>query len=112
MLGSRVVAFVLLLRATIHASAIIDSYLGKNSLDDDYLFNKEREINEDCPLLSDDLRNEIRSYQPIVDKIAAAVINGAYSSDTWNAYVLPKLIFLIIILFTNFIWLFAFFQKV
>lgn len=78
MFGSRVVAFVLLLRATSHASAIIDSYLKTNSLDYEYL-------NEDCPLLSDDLRNEIRSYQPIVDQIAAAVINGAYSGDTWNA---------------------------
>lgn len=94
MFSSRIVAIVLLLRATTHASTIINSYLDTNSLDDEYLHNIERKINEDCPLLSNELRNEIRSYQPIVDQIASAIINGPYSGDTWNAYVPPKLIFL------------------
>lgn len=48
------------------------------------------EINDRNPLkdticsLSEDLIREIKSYQPIVDKIVASVVNGEYSGDTWR----------------------------
>ena len=30
------------------------------------------------------LTEEIRSYQPIVNRIAAAVVNGQYAGNTWQ----------------------------
>lgn len=37
--------------------------------------------------LSPALVAEIQSYQPIVDRIAAAAVNGSFSGNTWNRYV-------------------------
>lgn len=34
--------------------------------------------------LSEDLINEIKSYQPIVDRIVASVVDGPYSGNTWK----------------------------
>lgn len=45
------------------------------------------EIADECSsLVSTKLRDEIASYQPIVDKIIAAVVNGPYSGSTWNRF--------------------------
>lgn len=76
MCGSRIVAALLLLQTTIFASTTINS---------DWRDGFQNEVNDNCPILSNGLREEIQSYQPIVDKIAAAIINGKYSGDTWNA---------------------------
>lgn len=38
-----------------------------------------------CPNLTPELIREIQSYQPTVNKIVSAVVNGKYSGDTWNA---------------------------
>lgn len=66
-------ATLLLLQTTIFASTIINNNDWQNG------------VNDDCPILGNGLREEIQSYQPIVDQIAAAIINGKYSGDTWNA---------------------------
>lgn len=42
-------------------------------------------INEEYPNLTNELINEIKSYQPIVEQITSAVVNGKYSGETWNA---------------------------
>lgn len=76
MCGSRIVAALLLLQTTIFASTTINS---------DWRDRFQNVVNDNCPILSNGLREEIQSYQPIVDKIAAAIINGKYSGDTWNA---------------------------
>lgn len=39
--------------------------------------------NENCSI-NPDLYAEIHSYQPIVDMIAAAAVNGSFSGSTWN----------------------------
>lgn len=39
--------------------------------------------NRKCSL-SQELIDEIRSYQPVVDKIVASVVNGQYSGSTWK----------------------------
>lgn len=39
--------------------------------------------NENCSL-NPALVAEIQSYQPIVDRIAAAAVNGSFSGSTWN----------------------------
>lgn len=44
-----------------------------------------QDISVECSNLSSNLRDEIQSYQPIVDKIVRAVVNGKYRGDTWNA---------------------------
>lgn len=45
--------------------------------------------NDDCSLLlSSKLVDEIRSYQPIVNRIVAAAINTEFSGNTWNRLVL------------------------
>lgn len=45
--------------------------------------------NTECSaLVSSELRDEIASYQPIVDQIIAAVVDGPYSGSTWNRFVL------------------------
>lgn len=41
--------------------------------------------NEECPNLTPELIDEIKSHQPIVNAIVNAVVNGKYSGDTWNA---------------------------
>lgn len=46
---------------------------------------REANIDDDCPNLTSDLIKEIASYEPIVNKIVAAAVNGKYSGDTWNA---------------------------
>lgn len=43
--------------------------------------------NECLSLLSSDLISEIRSYQPVVNQIVAAAINGTFSGSTWNRFV-------------------------
>lgn len=40
---------------------------------------------DECPNLTPELIKEIKSYQPIVDEIVAAAVNGKYSGDTWQA---------------------------
>lgn len=88
MYASRILAFALLLRASIYAATIINNDWQQHLLDsvDEYrIRDVENENNNECPILANGLREEIRSYQPIVDKIVAAIINGTYSGDTWNA---------------------------
>lgn len=51
-------------------------------------FNNEHTKNShnaECPNLAPELIKEIQSYQPIVNQIVSAVVNGQYSGDTWNA---------------------------
>lgn len=56
-----------------------------------YIYNVLNEIinnkvdNVECPNLTPKLIEEIQSYQPIVNEIVGAVVNGNYSGDTWNA---------------------------
>lgn len=80
--------FCVLLSAcySVHASIIIDN---RNS--GKYIYNILNEItdnkvdNAECPNLTPKLIEEIQSYQPTVNKIVSAVVNGQYSGDTWNA---------------------------
>lgn len=43
-------------------------------------------ISEVCTI-SPELIAEIKSYQPIVDQIVAAVVKGPHSGSTWNRFV-------------------------
>lgn len=40
-------------------------------------------VDNECSL-SKELIAEIKSYQPIVDKIVAAAVNGPFSGSTWK----------------------------
>lgn len=88
MFASRILSFALLLRATIFAATIIDNDWQKNllvAINEYRASDIENGINDECPILANGLREEIQSYQPIVDQIVAAIINGPHSGDTWNA---------------------------
>lgn len=45
----------------------------------------ETQTTDECPNLTSDLVKEIQAYQPIVNKIVEAVVNGKYKGDIWNA---------------------------
>lgn len=68
------------------ASIIIDN---RNS--GKYIYNVFNEISgnkvnvAECPNLIPQLIEEIKSYQPTVNKIVSAVVDGQYSGDTWKA---------------------------
>lgn len=49
----------------------------------DSSFSNENANDAKCSL-SQDLIEEIKSYQPIVDKIVAYAVNGEYSGSTWK----------------------------
>lgn len=40
---------------------------------------------DDCPNLTPELIEEIKSHQSVVNDIVHAIVNGKYSGDTWNA---------------------------
>lgn len=40
---------------------------------------------DECPNLTPELIEEIKSHQSVVDDIVRAIVNGEYSGDTWNA---------------------------
>lgn len=40
---------------------------------------------DDCPNLTPELIEEIKSHQSVVNDIVNAIVNGKYSGDTWNA---------------------------
>lgn len=45
-------------------------------------------VQDECSsLLSSNLIDEIRSYQPVVNHIAAAALNGKFSGSTWKRLV-------------------------
>lgn len=48
--------------------------------------NDDIDINQDdCPNLTPELIEEIKSHQSVVNDIVHAIVNGKYSGDTWNA---------------------------
>lgn len=51
--------------------------------------NDSNEIDEnhddECPNLTPELIEEIKSHQSVVNDIVHAIVNGTYSGDTWNA---------------------------
>lgn len=52
-----------------------------------YVINAENcnnEVDHDQCDLSNALVSEIRSYQPIVDKIVQEIVNGEYAGNTWD----------------------------
>lgn len=78
---------LLVLSSTVFGISIIDN---ANRFDvfmeDDFLIDNDvGENDEECSNLSQNLIDEIKSHQPIVDQIVGAVVNGKYSGDTWNA---------------------------
>lgn len=75
--GSLVV--LLALCATVFGKFLIDSGGRYDDLNSNH-FN-----DEECASLTEELIEEIKSHQPIVDKITRAIVNGEYSGDTWNA---------------------------
>lgn len=40
---------------------------------------------DECPNLTQQLVEEIKSHQTVVNDIVHAIVNGTYSGDTWNA---------------------------
>lgn len=72
--------FSVLLHLTLSDGAkLIDRLILGNLLGED--------ARECSSLISLDLVNEIRSYQPIVDGIVAAATNSDFSGSTWNRWV-------------------------
>lgn len=68
--------FITLLTSTLAFGAtIIDSDLS-NDIDP---------IDEECSSLTPELVKEIQAYQPLVNEITNAIVNGKFSGDTWNA---------------------------
>lgn len=80
--------FCVLLSAcySVHAALLI---YNRNS--EKYIYSTLNRIsdykvdNAECPNLTPNLIEEIQSYQPTVNEIVSAVVNGKYSGDTWNA---------------------------
>lgn len=75
---------LLSLLSVVFALAVIDNGERFDKVDEIASNNIEKD-NEQCSSLSPDLVKEIQSYQPLVDQITSAVVNGKYSGDTWNA---------------------------
>lgn len=46
--------------------------------------DKANNLGETKCSLSQELMEEIQSYQPIVDKIVTSVVDGQYSGSTWQ----------------------------
>lgn len=66
-------AFVVIVSLSVVNGAVIDNRI-----------DKFIDATGNCALPSK-LLNEIKSYQPIVDKIAKEILNGSYTGDTWNS---------------------------
>lgn len=49
------------------------------------VFRNTEQTNDQKCSLSHELRHEIKSYKPIVDKIVAAAVNGPFSGNTYRA---------------------------
>lgn len=60
-------------------------------------------IDDTCNLPTS-LKNEIRAYQPIVDRIVNFAVDGEFSGSTWNRFVLRFVnLFVIELLFVTFV---------
>lgn len=84
------VTTILVITSIVYGKSVIDNgtrfiELSKQFIDGDTETNSIEENNEDCPILTPELISEIRSHQPLVDKLTKAVVNGEFSGDTWNA---------------------------
>lgn len=91
-----ILAFIVLLHLNqIHGATIIDSGVRRTDLLErlSLLWNVDaaKDIdggsNECSSLISSNLVDEIRSYQPIVNQIVAAAVNSKFSGSTWNRLV-------------------------
>lgn len=80
----RLVLNFLLICVSVYGKSIIDNGTQFIELTDAESNSIER-VNEDCSILSPELIAEIKSHQPLVDKLTQAIVNGEYSGDTWNA---------------------------
>lgn len=67
--------------------SIIDSGRRNNSekINDENDDNEIGVTQDDCPNLTPELIEEIKSHQSVVNDIVHAIVNGKYSGDTWNA---------------------------
>lgn len=89
MFGIQPVFYILVLIVTASCYSVIDNGLRFEASDEivsnEIIRNRKSVFDGDCSSLSPELITEIKSHQPIVDKITAAIVNGKYSKDTWNS---------------------------
>lgn len=83
------VVLLLLTSSVAFGLTVIDSGR-RNNLE--FLVNDENDNshidvnhNDECPNLTPELIEEIKSHQTVVNDIVHAIVNGTYSGDTWNA---------------------------
>lgn len=84
-MGRKFLFFVLFIHLNvIYGATIIDSGVRQSNTLQKLL---EEDANDCSQLISTDLIDEIRSYQPIVNQIVEAATNKPFSGSTWNRLV-------------------------